>query len=332
MKQPRTLSSLVQQFFTEYLIDQRRSSSHTIASYRDCFSLLLHYAQGHYHKPAASLDLEDLNAQFIADFLGHLEKVRGVCVRSRNQRLAAIRSFFHYISLYVPQNIDLIQQVLALPAKRYRRTMVTYLVEDEIDHLLNAPDRRIWIGRRDYVLLMLMIQTGLRVSEVTGLRRADLNLSPGPYIRCIGKGRKERCTPLTKPMVKILKAWVSENTFGQSDPVFPSINGGIMSGDAIQYLVGKHVATASRNCASLTRKRVSPHVLRHTAAMQLLEAGVDHAMIALWLGHESIETTQIYLEASLSLKEKLLDSLVPIAAKRGRYTADDRLLGFLRTL
>jgi len=323
---------LVQQFFSEYLINQRESSSHTVASYRDCFSLLLHYAQNHYHKPVASIELEHLNAQFIAGFLTHLEKDRGVCIRSRNQRLAAIHSFFHHIALYVPERSELIRQVLAIPAKRYQRKVVTFLDDHEIDCLLKAPDRSTWIGGRDHALLMLMIQTGLRLSEVTRLCCRDLNLSLGPYVRCTGKGRKERCTPLTKQMVKVLKSWFAANKFEQTDPVFPNTNGGVMSADAVQYLLSKYVTAVGENCPSLTRKRVSPHVLRHTAAMQLLEAGIDHAMIALWLGHESVETTQIYLEASLSLKEKLLESFAPVTVQRGRFVADAGLLSFLRAI
>ncbi len=332
MKQPKSFSSLVQQFFTEYLLSQRQASRHTVASYRDCFSMLLQYAQEQYHRAATSIELEDLNARFITSFLTHLERDRGVCIRSRNQRLAAIRSFFHYIALYVPEQIELIQQVLAIPAKRYQRKVVTFLNHDEIEFLLKTPDRSTWIGRRDHAVLMLMIQTGLRVSEVTQLCCRDFNLSQGPHIRCTGKGRKERCTPLTKQMVKVLRSWVAENEFKQTDPVFPSMYGGMISSDAVQYLVSKYVAIAGEKCPSLTRKRVSPHVLRHTAAMQLLNAGIDHAMIALWLGHESVETTQIYLEANLSMKEKLLESFAPMKVHRGRYLANDQLLGFLRAI
>lgn len=332
MNNLRTLSSLIQQFFSDYLINQRRASEHTIASYRDCFSLLLHHAQRYYHKSAAAIELVELNVDFITAFLGHLETERRVCIRSRNQRLAAIRSFFHYIALFVPEHIDLIQQVLALPAKRYQRRLITYLVENEIECLLNAPDRDSWIGRRDYALMRLMVQTGLRVSEVTGLCCADLDLSAAPFVRCTGKGRKERCTPLTRPMATVLQTWIRENTFAKGCVLFPSSNGGMLSADAVQHIVGKHTSIASLGCPSLTQKRVSPHVLRHTAAMQLLEAGVDTTMIALWLGHESVETTQIYLESSVTAKEKLLDHLISIPGQRGRFAPNDRLLGFLRAL
>jgi integrase/recombinase XerD len=332
MKQPRSFSSLVQQFFTEYLLTQRQASTHTIASYRDGFSQLLQYAQDQYHRPASSIELEDLNARFVTSFLSHLEKDRGVCVRSRNQRLAAIHSFFHYITLYVPEHIELIRQVLAIPVKRYQRKTVTYLSHEEVECLLQTPDRSTWIGRRDYALLMLMIQTGLRVSEVTKLYWRDLNLTSVPYVRCSGKGRKERCTPVTKQMAKVIKLWLSENEFKQTDPLFPSVNDGSMSSDAVQYLVGKYTARAGKKCPTLVGKRISPHVLRHTAAMELFQAGIDHAMIALWLGHESVETTQIYLEADLTLKEKLLENFALVKSSKTRFVADDKLLDFLRAI
>jgi integrase/recombinase XerD len=295
-------------------------------------SQLLQYAQEQYHRPAAIIELEELNARFVTNFLAHLENDRGVCVRSRNQRLAAIHSFFHYIALYVPEQIELIRQVLAIPAKRYQRKVITYLTHEEIECLLQIPDRNSWIGRRDHALLMLMIQTGLRVSEATHLCRHDLFLETGAHIRCSGKGRKERCTPILKQMVRVLKSWITENEFRQTDSLFPSVNGGSMSSDAVQYLVSKHAAVAAKKCRSLKSKRITPHVLRHTAAMELLQAGIDHAMIALWLGHESVETTQIYLEADLSLKEKLLESFAPVRVNKGRYIADDKLLDFLRAI
>jgi integrase/recombinase XerD len=332
MKDPKNLSSLLQQFFTEYLVNQRRASGHTIASYRDSFCLLLKYAKDQLKKSPVDMQLGDLDARFISDFLTHLEKDRGLCARSRNQRLAAFRSFFRYISLYVPERIDLIQQVLAIPSKRYEKKLVTFLNRDEIDSLLEAPDRKTWIGRREYALLMVMIQTGLRVSELTGLRRQDVVLGLGSYIRCTGKGRKERCTPLMKEMTTILKAWLMERDYQPIDPVFPGTRGGALSTDAVQYLLAKHSATAQLRCHSLKRKRISPHVLRHTAAIQLLQAGVDRSMIALWLGHESVETTQIYLEADIDMKEKILEKITPFRTRKGRYKADDQLLDFLRAL
>jgi len=275
MRSPKDLPSLLQGFFTEYLINQRQASEHTIASYRDSFCLLLGYAEQRLKKTPVAMQLIDLNAQFISDFLIHLEKDRGVAIQTRNQRLAAIRSFFRYTSLYVPERIELIQQVLAIPSKRYEKKVVTFLNRAEIDSLLGAPDRKSWIGRRDHALLMVMIQTGVRVSELTGLRRQDVVLGPGPHIRCTGKGRKERCTPLMKEMTKVLKAWLMERDYQPTDPVFPGTRGGALSTDAVQYLLAKHAATAQLRCPSLKRKRISPHVLRHTTAMQLLQAGVD---------------------------------------------------------
>ena len=332
MKDLKILSSLVQEFFTEYLVNQRRASGHTIASYRDSFCLLLKYAKDQLKKSPIDMQLADLDARLISDFLAHLEKDRGLCARSRNQRLAAFRSFFRYISLYMPERIELIQQVLAIPSKRYEKKVVTFLNRDEIDSLLEAPDRKTWIGRRDHALLMVMIQTGIRVSELTGLRHQDVVLGPGPHIRCTGKGRKERCTPLMKEMTRVLKAWLMERDYQPTDPVFPGTRGGALSTDAVQYLLAKHAATAQFSCPSLKRKRISPHVLRHTAAMQLLQAGVDRSMIALWLGHESVETTQIYLEADTAMKEQILEKITPFRTRKGRYKADDRLLDFLRTL
>ncbi|MBN2436383.1 MAG: tyrosine-type recombinase/integrase [Spirochaetes bacterium] len=332
MKESKSLSLLVQKFFSEYLITQRQASKHTIVSYRDCFSLLFHYAQKQYKKSASYIEIENLNVNFISSFLIYLEKDRGICIRSRNQRLAAIHSFFHYITLYVPEHLELIKQVLSIPIKRYQRKVVTYLNQEEIEVLLNTPDRNTWIGRRDHILLMLMIQTGFRVSEVTQLCYKDITMSQGAYIRCTGKGRKERCTPITKQLVKLLKSWISENNFNQNDTVFPTIKGNMMSSDSIQYLLNKYINIARKKCSSLLLKNVSPHVLRHTTAIQLLNAGVDHAMIALWLGHESIETTRIYLEADLSIKEKLIIDFAPIKTQRKRFIADDRLLDFLHTL
>ena len=335
MKSSRDLSSLLQEFFTEYLVNQRRVSENTISSYRDSFCLLLRYAQQRLKKSPVAMQLNNFDARFISDFLNHLEKERGVGARSRNQRLAAIRSFFRYISLYVPEHIELIQQVLAIPSKRYEKKIVTFLNRDEIDSLLQEPDRKTWIGRRDHALLMLMIQTGVRVSELTGLCCQDVVLGIGSYIHCIGKGRKERCTPLMKEMAKTLKAWLKEGDYGTTDPVFPSTRGGALSTDAVQYLLTKHANAAQKICPSLKRKRLSPHVLRHTAAMRMLQAGIDRSVIALWLGHESVETTQMYLDADISMKERILDKLddiMPPKTYKGRYIADDRLLGFLKSL
>jgi site-specific recombinase XerD len=323
---------LLQAFFTDRLISQRRASEHTVAAYRDTFRLLLHYAHEQLGKMPGELVLEDLNAPFIGSFLDHLEKTAGICPASRNLRLAAIRSFFHYIAFQAPGHAALIQRVLAIPRKRQDRPVIEYLTKPEIEALLSAPDRNTWAGRRDHALLLLAIQTGLRVSELIGLRCKDLALGTGPHVRCDGKGRKARCTPLRKDTVKIMCAWVRELTGLQNEPLFPSARGGHLSADGIQYLLAKHLRAARRACPSLEKKRVSPHVLRHTAAMNLLLAGVDRSLIALWLGHESVETTQMYLSADIVLKEKILAQTAPFKTRPGRYRPDDSLLAFLKSL
>jgi site-specific recombinase XerD len=324
--------TLLESFFTQRLIGQRRASSHTIASYRDTFRLLLCFAQKQLHKSPSQLGMEDLNAPFLGTFLNDLENCRNNGVRSRNLRLTAIRSFFRYIALEVPQHSALIQRVLAIPNKRQTRPQVGFLTQPEINALLATPDRNTWLGRRDHALLLIAVQTGLRLSELTGLHQSDISLRSGAHVRCQGKGRKERCTPLAKPTVCVLAAWMKEQGIDSSKILFPNKRGGPLSSDAVQYLVKKYAAVARKTCSSLSRKRVSPHVLRHAAAMELLQAGVDRAVIALWLGHESVETTQIYLDADLAMKERALAKTTPIKGKPGSYRPDDKLLRFLKSL
>jgi len=326
------LSRLLQAFFTERLIDQRQVSPHTLASYRDAFCLLLRFIEQRSHKPPSSLSLQDLDAPVIGAFLDHLEHQRHNGARSRNARLAAVHSFFRYAALQEPAYSALIQRVLAIPAKRYERVPIEFLTRSEIEALLAAPDLTTWLGRRDRTLLLLAVQTGLRVSELIGLHCQDLELGRGPHVRCLGKGRKARATPLRKEAVMALKAWLGERRAQPSDVLFPSLRGTPLSRDSVEHLVAKHVATAARHCRSLQHKRVSPHTLRHAAAMELLQQGVDRAVIALWLGHESVETTQIYLHASLELKEKALEKTVPLNVPLGRYRPDDQLLAFLKSL
>lgn len=327
-----TISPLLQSFFTDRLMSQRRASSYTIASYRDTFRLLLVFAKEHLNKPPSKLTLDDLDAPFIGSFLDHIESSRHNGARTRNLRLTAIRSFFQYASFQEPDRSALIQRVLAIPSKRYERPLIDFLTHPEILALLAAPDNTTWMGRRDRALLMLAIQTGLRLSELIRLRRHDIILDTGAHVRCYGKGRKERCTPLTKQIVVVLRAWLKERGGSESDVVFPSARGTSLSSDGVQYLLAKHVAQARKKCPSLKRKRVSPHVLRHTAAMELLQAGVDHSVIALWLGHESPQTTQIYLQADLALKEKILEKTKPLNVKASRYRPRDKLLQFLTSL
>jgi integrase/recombinase XerD len=326
------VSGLVQAFFTDRLLRQRRASPHTVAGYRDTFRLLLRFAARQLGKVPSKLSLEELDAPFVGDFLDHLEKERSNTARSRNTRLAAIHSFFHYVTFQEPAHADQCRRVLAIPSKRYERRLIEHLTLEEIDALLAAPDRTNWIGRRDRALLMVAIQTGLRVSELIGLRRADIVLGAGAHVRCEGKGRKERCTPLRQEAVGVLAQWFRECPAEPTTPVFPSSRGGPLSRDAVERLPARHQRTAEQHCPSLKRKKVTPHVLRHTTAMQLLRHGIDRSVIALWLGHESVETTQMYLHADLRLKEQALEKVTPLDVQPGRFRPDDELLAFLEGL
>jgi site-specific recombinase XerD len=326
------LASLIEAFFCKRLISQRRASPHTVASYRDTFRLLLVFAQERMHRSVSQLALKDIGPGLLSDFLDHLEAGRANVARTRNLRLTAIRSFFRFVALETPDQGGVIQRVLAIPNKRCQRPLIGSLTRPEIQALLGAVDCTKWIGRRDYALLLVAMQTGLRLSELTGIRREDVTLGAGAHIHCVGKGRKERGTPITKTARRVLESWMKEPWPIESAFLFPSLSGGRLSADAVQDLVNKHVAAARMKCPSLIKKRVTPHVLRHTAAMELLQAGVDRSMIALWLGHESVETTQIYLNANLALKEEILAKTNPINGKSGRYRPPDHLLSFLSNL
>lgn len=325
-------AALLETFFTDRLIAQRRVSPHTVASYRDTFRLLLQFAHKELGKPPSKLEMTDLNTTLIGAFLDNLEKARTNSSRSRNLRLTAIRSFFRYTALECPEHSAGIQRVLAIPAKRQSSRLVDFLTRPEIDALLAVPDQTTWLGRRDHGLLLFAIQTGLRLSEVIGLRQGDIFLGRGAHVRCEGKGRKQRCTPLTRTTVHALRAWVREQGMHETKFLFPSARGGQLSHDSVQYLVTKYAKSAAISCPSLRKKRVGPHVLRHTTAMELLQAGVDRSVIALWLGHESVETTQIYLDANLALKEEALKKTSPVNTTVGRFKPDDQLLSFLRNL
>jgi integrase/recombinase XerD len=327
-----TFAPLLQSYFTQRLITQKKVSPHTIASYRDTFRLLLQFVQKRLQKAPSSLRLSDIDAALIDAFLDDLEKTRAVSVRSRNLRLSAIRSFFQYVAYYEPAHAERIQQILAIPSKRHDRPLVGFLTRPEVEAVLAAPDQLSWIGRRDHAMLLLAFQTGLRLSELTGLRKGDLELNAGAHVRCVGKGRKERCTPLAAHTVRVLRAWIKEPVRGTLDLVFPTVHGERMSADAVQYRLAKHVAVARQSCPSLKNKRVTPHLARHTAAMELVQAGVDLAVIALWLGHESTKTTQTYLDAHLALKEAALAKTTPFNGRVGRYKPKDDLLQFLTGL
>lgn len=327
-----TVAPLLEAFFTDRLLTQRQASSATVRAYRDAFRLLLIFAQARTGRAPSDLLLTDLEAPLIGEFLSHLEVERGNTARTRNARLAAIRSFFHYLAPLEPQHGGLIQRVLAIPQKRFERRIVTYLSKEEAEALLSAPDKTTRIGRRDHALLVLALHAGLRVSEITNLRIQQLALGPTAHVRCCGKGRKERCTPLTRQAASTLRDWLRERGGEPEAPVFPSRRGERLSRDAVERLIAKHARHAEGACATLKGKRVSPHVLRHTTAVSLLRAGVDCSVIALWLGHESIETTHMYLDADLSLKEEALEKTAPPSVQPGRYRPHDQLLAFLQAL
>ena len=326
------LPSLVQQFFTDRLCTQMNASPNTIAGYRDTFRLLLRYASEKIGKPPTKLSIDDLGVELVADFLCDIETRRRNSARSRNTRLAGIRSFFRFVAMSEPQYMLQCQKILAMPSKRHVRRTVEFLDREEIDTLLAAPDRSTGIGRRDHAILLIALQGGLRVSEITGLRCCDVVIGTGAHIRCEGKGRKQRTTPLRRETAKVLESWLKERRGGQDDPLFPSNRGTRLSRDALEDIVHRHVLTASKSCPSLVGKRVSPHVLRHSTAMELLHHGIDQTVIALWLGHENVETTQVYVHADLRLKEKALARLTAPAKNPGRYRPDDKLLAFLESL
>jgi integrase/recombinase XerD len=326
------LAPTLEAFFTGRLINEKGASPHTIAAYRDTFRLLLGFAQKRTGKQPCKLEIEDLDAPLIQAFLDHLERDRGNSPRTRNARLAAIHSLFRFAALRHPEHAALIGRVLAVPTKRFDRAIVTYLSREEADALIDAPDRSRWIGRRDHALLTVATQTGLRVTELTSLRCQDAHLGTGPHVQITGKGRKQRATPLTKQTVAVLREWLTEHA-GQADqPLFPTSRGRALSRDAIALLIAKQATAASRSCPTLKNKKVSPHVLRHTAAMNLLHAGVDSTVIALWLGHESVEATQIYLHADMQIKERALARTTPPNGTPGRYRPPDTLLAFLEAL
>lgn len=326
------LAPTLQAFFSQRLLNEKGASPHTIAAYRDTFRLLLGFAEKHTHKPPSKLEIENLDAPLITKFLDHLEHDRHNSVRTRNARLAAIHSLFRYAALQHPDHAALISRVLAIPTKRFERAIVSYLTPEEIDALLAAPDRSRWIGRRDHALLTLAIQTGLRVTELTGLRCGEVQLGSGAHVQTTGKGRKQRVTPLTRETATVLHEWLAERRGDPDEPLFPTSRGKALSRDAIALLLNKHANIASKSCPTLTNKTVSPHVLRHTAAMNLLHAGVDSTVIALWLGHESVETTQIYLHADMTIKEQALARTTPPNSTPGRYRPPDTMLAFLEAL
>jgi len=328
---PANLAPLLEGFFSTRLIAQSDVSPNTIASYRDCFRLLLHFTQVRLGHAPFTLTLAHLDASVISAFLQDLEIKRSCSARTRNLRLTAIRSFFRYAALEAPEHAELVQRVLAIPPKRHCKKVVGFLTRSEVEAILSAIGRSSWIGQRDYALLLTMVQTGLRLAEVTSLTDADVQLGSGPHIRCIGKGRKERCTPLTKSAASVLRSWMARRG-DRILRVFPAMRGDRLSHDAVQDLVAKYAVAAATACPSLAGRRVTPHMLRHTAAMELLQAGIDRSLIAIWLGHESIETTQVYLDANLAMKEEILERMNPTRGVTNRFRPGDRLLAYLQSL
>jgi site-specific recombinase XerD len=326
------LAPTLQLFFTERLLNQRQASPATITSYRRTFELLLRFVRDRTGKPPSTLDWDDLNIEVISAFLAHLETDRNNSARSRNTRLAALRSLFRYAALRHPEHAALIAQVLAIPQKRVDKTNVSFLEPAEVDALLAAPDRRRWEGRRDHALITLAVQTGLRLSELTGLTCADTHLGPGAHVRCQGKGRKQRCVPLTTTTAAILRVWCKERGGHDNDPLFPTRAGRRLSQDAVEVRMAVHKTTAAQHCSSLRHKKLTPHTLRHTCAMTLLRQGVDVAVIALWLGHVDIRSTDAYMHADMTIKEKALARTTPPTTKPGRYKPPDQLLAFLESL
>lgn len=327
-----TLAPILESYFTDRLNRELRASRHTVRAYRDTFRLLLRFAEQHTGKQPSQLDLADLDAPLISAFLDYLEHERHNTVRTRNARMAAIRSMFRYASYREPAHAALIQRVLAIPDKRTQRPILSFLSPVEIDALLAAPDRNTWLGRRDHALLVTAVQTGLRVSELSGLRCHDIVLGTGAHVRCLGKGRKHRCTPLTRHTARVLRVWLTELGNDGDQPTFPTRRGNPLQPDSIGDLIDRHVTTARHHCPDWTTNNVTPHTLRHTTAMTLLAAGVDTSVIAMWLGHEHTQTTQIYLHGDLATKERALARTAPAKTPAGRYRPPDNLLAFLEGL
>jgi site-specific recombinase XerD len=326
------VASTLESWFTDRLGRQRQASPRTIASYRDTLRLLVCFMQETTGKNPSNLDWDDLDEKAISAFLDHLESERHNGARTRNLRLTAIRSLFRYAALRHPEHAGMIQRVLAIPTKRFAKATVSFLNAEEAAALIGAPDLQRWEGRRDRALLVLAIQAGLRVSELIGLDCADVVLGTGGHVRCEGKGRRQRAVPLTSSAQKVLRVWMAERAGRAGDPLFPTRTGRRLSPDAIERRVAIHAATATKRCPSLQTKKLHPHVLRHSCAMSLLQAGVDVAVIALWLGHTDMRSTDAYIHADLSIKERALALTTPATVKPGRYKPPDSVLAFLDSL
>lgn len=332
MSTSSTFPALLERFFVQRLMGQKRVSPETVAAYRDTFRLLLSFAQSELSKSPSALTLEDLDAPFVCRFLDHLEEERHNSPRTRNHRLAAIRSFFRYAALEEPALADHIHRVLAIPSKRWTRPGIDFLTVAEAEAILGGIDTSSWCGRRDFAMLSLALHTGLRASELTSLRYQDVAPGPGAHIRCHGKGRKERAIPLGKETARSVAEWLRERAADPAQALFPNRRGGRLSRDGVAYILHKHVANAQKRCPSLRRKRVSPHVLRHTTAVHLLQAGADLSLIALWLGHESVASAQAYIDSDLEYKRRILGKTIRIRPRSLAFRPDDELMAFLQSL
>jgi integrase/recombinase XerD len=326
------VAPILETWFTERLTRQRGASPNTIAAYRDTTKMLVVFAARRARTRPSNLDLSDIDAATVAAFLDHLEADRGNSISTRNARLAAIHSLFHWAALGHPEHAELIARVLAIPPKRHQRKIVTWLTEPEIEALIAACDPKTWTGRRDRTLIVVAAQTGLRISELTGLRCTDVHLGVGAHLACEGKGRKQRITPLATGTVAMLRAWLNERAGQPTDPLFPTSTGRALSRDAVEHRLALHAAVAAKTCPSLKDKPISAHTLRHSAAMRLRHAGVDTSVIALWLGHEQADTTQIYQHADMTIKEQALARTTPLQGRPGRYQPPDKILAFLEAL
>ncbi|MDA8191560.1 MAG: tyrosine-type recombinase/integrase [Gammaproteobacteria bacterium] len=329
---PMVFAGLLQRFFAERLLQQKNASPRTIEAYRDTFRLLLRYAARETGKPPARLALGDCDAPLVLGFLTHLETQRHNTARSRNARLAAVRAFAHYIAWQCPEALPVTQRILAIPMKRFEKPLLGFLSREEVQAVLAAPDASTWCGRRDQVLLAVLYNTGARVSELIGIRVADVTFAATSSIRLHGKGRKQRTVPLWRPTAMALRNWLRYADLRADQPLVPARSGMPMTRTSVAERLALAVAVATASCPTLRGRRISPHTLRHTTAMHLLQAGVDITVIALWLGHQSPATTHTYIEADLAMKERALNAIAPSGTPRNRYRASDALLKFLDDL
>ena len=324
------IGPLLQAFFVEHLLQHKHVSPQTIASYRDTFRLLLQYAHRQLKVEPAALKITTLDVPVILSFLDSLEQDRHNCIRSRNIRLAAIRSFFRWLTLVNPELVGMATRILAIPVKRADRRLIHSLARDEIDALLAAPDQSHWRGRRDAALMLTLYNTGARVSEITALHRDHVQFGANTCVHLLGKGRKRRDIPLWPKTAQVLKAWFREQSGATTPLAFPSARGERLSRNGVDYILKQ--AAARANFPSLKAKRVHPHAIRHTTGSHLLQSGVDISVIALWLGHENIQTTHVYVEADLSTKQRALHNLEPLGANWRRFKPCDEVLAFLSSL